>query len=175
MRHATATVICTLASILLFGCGPAEFTSQSAQSKTAGEIGMGDDADGNVNQDAFDDSDGRINGDDNDDADGSLPQMTADEAAGMVNDLLGGKAPTEGNLEQILENELDPLRCYISHSGGHGIDMCMQDTSPVQHLSPRAERGTFIEIKGNQLCVPLKVLLDNLTLFQGAVTGECAP
>ncbi len=160
-------LICSLASLLLFGCGPAEFGGTNSQSKST------NDAEGAIGQGATDDANGAIDSNGTDDAAGSLPPMTADEAAGFINDALAGADPTEGNLEQILENELDPLRCYISGGGGHGMDMCMNNTAPVQKLSPRGERGTFIEIKGNQLCVPLKVFLDNKALFATAVTGEC--
>ncbi len=165
-------LICSLMSLLLFGCGPAEFGGLSSQSKTSA-TGEFDGAGGVLGQDATDDAGGNIAGEDADDAAGMLPPMTADEAAGLITGALGGLDPSAGNLEQVLENELSPIRCYISHSGGHGMDMCMANTAPVQFLSPRAARGTFIEIKGNQLCVPLKVFLDNKALFATAKTGKC--
>lgn len=170
MRHATATVMmCSLISFVLVGCGAAEFGGVGANQKTSQQVG--NEAGGVIGQGGADDANGMINGGDADDANGALPPMSADEAAGLITSLL--EDPANGSLEDIVDNQLDSIRCYISHSGGHGIDMCMQDTTPVQALSARAARGTFIEIKGNQLCVPPAVLLANLDLFKTAVTGEC--
>ncbi len=173
MRHVSHIVICSLISIVLTGCGAAEFSGTNANTKASA-----DDANGELGQGATDDSDGRLGQDsdseDGDDADGVFPQLTADEAAGLIRDLLNGADPSDGVLEQILENDLDPLRCYISGSGGHGIDMCMANTTPIRHLAVRQEQeGTYLEIKGSQLCVPLQLLLKETALLQTAVTGEC--
>jgi len=170
MRQLSTTIICSLASILLFGCGPAEFSGASSQGKSVST----DDAGGVLGQGANDEAGGMLIDDDDDDADGNFPQMTADEAAGFVRDTLAGADPSDGNLEQIVEGEMKPLRCYISGSGGHGIDMCMADTTAIRHLAKRQEQeGTYLEIKGSQLCVPLQLLLGQTALFKGAVTGEC--
>ncbi|MGE4132781.1 MAG: hypothetical protein AB7F86_14145 [Bdellovibrionales bacterium] len=155
---------------LLVACAPAEFVgstsskaSQDDSSGVVGQEGLGDDSTGRVGQNG-----GR------DDADGRVPQMTADEAAGMVEELLAGQDPTPGALEQIVEGEFKSLRCYISGSGGHGIDMCMQDTSGIRDLAIRQEQeGTYLEIKGSQLCVPLHLLLTETDRLATAVTGEC--
>lgn len=171
MRH---IMICSLASLLLIGCGPAEFSSSSSQAKlTTTPEGGFDGAGGAIGQEGTDGANGNLNGEDPDGAGGSLPPMTTDEVIALITGALAGQDPSVARLEGILETDLDPLRCYISGSGGHGIDMCMADTSPVQHLSPRAEEGDFIEIKGNQLCVPLKLLLAKRALFATAVTGSC--
>lgn len=171
MRRVHITIICSLASILLIGCGPAEFGSSNAQGKANGAAETNG-ADGALNQADGNGADGMLGSDDDNDAAGMLPPMTADEAAGLIRGIAGAN-PSAGALEQIVENQLESLRCYISGGGGHGIDMCMADTTPVRFLSPRAERGTFIEIKGSQLCVPPAVLLANLDKFKTAVTGTC--
>ncbi len=169
MRHVSTLVIYSLIGILLTGCGAAEFTGTNANSKSTT-----DGADGTLGQGANDDANGNLASDDNDDADGNFPQLTADEAAGMVLDLLNGADPSAGALEQIVEGEMKDLRCYISGSGGHGIDMCMADTTPIRHLAKRQEEeGTYLEIKGSQLCVPLQLLLKEKALLATAVTGEC--
>lgn len=169
MRHVSKMMLCSLISLLLTGCGAAEFSGTNSNTKASA-----DDANGELGQGATDDSDGMLGQDDDDDANGTLPQMTADEAAGMIRDLLNGADPAAGLLEQILENDFDSLRCYISGSGGHGIDMCMADTTPIRHLAVRQEQeGTYLEIKGSQLCVPLQLLLKEQALLKTAVTGEC--
>lgn len=168
MRHVSKLILCSLMSILLTGCGAAEF-SGNANSKASQ-----DDANGTLGQNANDDANGNLGQDDGDDADGNFPQLTADEAAGMVLDLLNGADPSAGLLEQIVEGEMEPLRCYISGSGGHGIDMCMADTSGIRDLAVRQEEeGTYLEIKGSQLCVPLQLLLKEKARLATAVTGEC--
>lgn len=163
MNRVSRVFVSAFCSILLSACGAAEFSgSTDSQSKTAAELGAaGNEAGGVLGQNP------------NDETCGVLPSMTADEVTGVIEDALAGAEETPAALEQILENELKPLRCYISGGGGHGMDMCMADTSGVQKLSARGARGTFIEIKGSQLCVPLKVFLDNKALFAKAVTGEC--
>lgn len=57
--------------------------------------------------------------------------------------------------------------CYISHGGGHGIELCVAgDKAALSPLWP-------IEIKGDQVCVPVNTLVSNAALFAGSTIGRC--
>ncbi len=184
MRPLPISTIALMSAIFfLTACGVTEFSSSSANSsnKASGlnTTSENDSTDASLSQEACDaaeasgtELDGCKRSCD-DESSANLPQMTAGEAIAAIEDILNGQDPTAANLEGIIEGEFEPLRCYISGGGGHGMDMCMKDTTAVAGLAKRGARGSFIEIKGSQLCVPPMVLINNEALFAGAVTGEC--
>lgn len=142
------------ALIVLSGCGPAEFagTSFSEKSSEAGDAG------GTVAQ----------AGEDEDEADGLLRQVSVDEFVGM----LPGQ-PTDVNELRDVPGEVGQIakqtRCYISGGGGHGVDVCLPgDKTAISRLQP-------IEIRGDQLCVPVATLAENAALFARGMMGLCEP
>lgn len=135
-------------ALVCTACGPAEFSGINGKAS-------GDSVDGTVPQTG--DANGSVAENDNDDdEDGAVPQMPVADFLGLL-----AQNPAEG---AVVSKQ---LRCYISGGGGHGVDVCMPgDKSAISGLWP-------IEIKGDQLCVPVATLQAKAALFANGKTGEC--
>lgn len=148
------------AYLFMIGCGPAEFTGSSdAQSKAgATEAGTLGDANGSIaqNEGACDPDEDCDCDEDNDEAEDMVPQPTVAEFSEILKQ--------DPALAAVVEEE---NRCYISGGNGHGTELCMTgDKAAISGLNP-------IEIKGDQICVPVATLRANLNLFAAAKFGRC--
>lgn len=164
MRHVSKMMLCSLMSLLLAGCGAAEFSGTNANSKASA-----DDANGTLKQGANDDSNGSLRQDDSDSSDGNLPQISLDDFLGALGQV--PNVPADPGLVSLYEEE---FRCYISHSGGHGMDLCVTDPTPLLPLSTRG-LDPRVEVKGNSICAKRISITTHADLFKaaGAVVGEC--
>lgn len=152
MRYYLAGALAGVIVILCSGCGPTEFSSTAAQSKASS---------------AADESGGAVNQAGSDSADGSVLQVTVPDFVGM----LPGQ-PTDVDELRDVPGEVGQIakqaRCYVSGGGGHGVDVCLPGSKEaISGLQP-------IEIRGDQLCVPVETLAENAALFAAGTIGECA-
>lgn len=155
-----------LIAALLTGCGSANFGSKVGFSKATGS----EDASGQIGQGAEIDANGNViscgcsSGDD--DASANIPQPTLEEFIAAIEDDPNEKTLFDG-----------AFRCYISHSGGHGVELCQ--TGDKAQLSQMAaawkdtRAGEPVEVKGDDLCVRPAFILAMPALFDGATVGKC--
>lgn len=164
MKRVNHLVCASVIAILMTGCGAAEFTGSSANSKATGN-----EANGTLAQGAGDSVNGNLGQEVGDDAAGNIPQLTIDEFLGALGQTPG--VPADGQLVSQIEDQND---CYISHSGGHGIDFCVQDPTPLLPLSVRG-LDPRVEVKGSEVCAKKESVIAHPDLFKaaGAVTGRC--
>lgn len=103
---------------------------------------------------------------DDEDFSANIPQLTLEDFMAAIEDDPNEKTLFDG-----------VFRCYISHSGGHGVELC-QAGDKMQLISMAnswkdTRAGEPVEVKGNDLCVRPAFILAMPALFAGAAVGTC--
>ncbi len=149
-------IVTAVLGLIMLGfqnCASPKFVDASGGFAAGKTVGNGTDGNGGIPTNGGADGVGGIPAEDDSDGFAAIP----------IAEFLDAVANLPVQAQQIIKED----RCYISHGGGHGMELCMTgDKSELLKLWP-------MEVKGNAICAPVSTVTSMPALFAGAMVGRC--